>query len=226
VSARPPDSTTRLRLLHLCDSAFPIGGYVHSDGLETATSDGHITTALQLREWIDASLSQTLAQCDAAAVALAWTAFHTHHRDALKGLDEEVLAIRAASAARDATRAMGSRLLNTWLRLYPSEDLTALAGVIGTLPVAFGAISAASGIEKLAAVEGFIYTRLSATVSAAVRLLPIGQAEAQALLAATLRGVEAAARDAASRDSIACFAPALDIAQMSHQYVFSRLFRS
>jgi urease accessory protein len=95
-----------------------------------------------------------------------------------------------------------------------------------TFPVVFGAVCASAGIGRTAAVEGFIYARLAATVSAAMRLMPVGQHEAHALLAAMLAHVPATAGAAMARSQISCFAPALDIAQMSQQYVASRLFRS
>ncbi len=55
-----------------------------------------------------------------------------------------------------------------------------------TLPVAFGAVASAAGIPVRAAVEGFIYTRLAAIVSAAMRLMPLGQHEGHTLLAEAL----------------------------------------
>ncbi len=43
-------------LLHLCDSLFPIGAFAHSEGLEGATADGAVTTAGDLRQWLDVCL--------------------------------------------------------------------------------------------------------------------------------------------------------------------------
>ena len=61
-----------------------------------------------------------------------------------------------------------------------------------------------------------------------MRLMPIGQHEAHALLAdAARRGVPAVVeRGHADAATVRVFAPALDIAAMSQQYVHSRLFRS
>jgi urease accessory protein UreF len=76
-------------------------------------------------------------------------------------------------------------------------------------------------------VEAYAYTRLTATVSAAMRLMSIGQTAAHALLARTLDRVPAVVDDIARRDArIESFTPALDIAAMTQQYVHSRLFRS
>ena len=75
------------------------------------------------------------------------------------------------------------------------------------------------------AVEAFAYTRLSATVSAAMRLMPIGQTEAHTLLARALDRVPRLVAALVARDAdAAAFTPQLDIALMTHQYLHARLF--
>ena len=217
-------------LLHLCDSLFPIGAFSHSDGLEAATSCGAIATGVELRLWIDACLAETLGKCDGPAVARSWRLTRAEHWPALCALDADMHAMRAASAGRQASRAMGARLIRTWQRIRPEPVLARLIDQTGadlTLPVAFGAVCAGSGIDARAAVEGFFYTRLSATISSAMRLMAIGQHEAHALLADALaRAVPVVAAVVAGDDDPSMFAPGVDIAAMSQQYVVSRLFKS
>ena len=57
------------------------------------------------------------------------------------------------------------------------------------------------------------------------KLIPLGQLDAHRLLARALDRVPEIAVLAAGRD-VESFAPAMDISQMTHQYVHSRLFRS
>jgi urease accessory protein len=227
-----------LTLLHLCDSLFPLGGFAHSDGLETATADGRISTAGDLRQWIDACLDCSLARLDGPAVLLAVRAFKDGHLNDLDALDAEVHALRPASAARAASRAMGGRLLKTWLEIYPNaamEEFLSSGGpgrsrISYTLPVAFGIICGAQGVDPASAVESFLYTRLAAIVSSAMRLMPIGQREAHMLLAAVLarvpKTVAAIQRSVDDGHGIGSFAPVLDLAAMSQQYLHSRLFLS
>ena len=95
------------------------------------------------------------------------------------------------------------------------------------LPIAFACACASTGIERRQSVEAFAYTRLSATVSAAMRLMPIGQTDAHALLARALDRVPAVVDGIVDRDaSPESFTPALDVAVMTQQYLHSRLFRS
>jgi urease accessory protein len=140
-------------------------------------------------------------------------------------------ALRPSSASREAARAMGTRLLKTWIAARRDADVhsyldrRARRGV--TLPVAFGIACGAAGIAAAPALEAFLYTRLAGSISAAMRLMKIGQSEAHRLLAEVLEQVPAAAAAIlASESPPAVFAPALDIAAMSQQYQRSRLFRS
>jgi urease accessory protein len=255
-----------LRLLHLCDSLFPVGAFAYSDGLETATGrfkpDGTgvrspgandsrgltpswrapvVADADGLRAWIDVCLDETLGRLEGPAVWQAWPAFRAADWDTLVALDEEITAMRPSSSARRSSAAMGRRLLTTWQTSHPDPRIEhALTlfekGVVPlfrdppfgpALPIAFAGACACSGIERRRAVEAFAYTRLAATISGAMRLMPIGQTDAHALLARTLERVPAAVDLVAGRDArVESFAPAADIAAMTQQYLHSRLFRS
>jgi urease accessory protein len=221
-----------LALLHLCDSLFPTGAFAHSDGLETATANGSVRGAATLCEWMDVTLDDTLARCDGPAVLLAWRAFVEREWSALYDIDAQIHAMRPSSTARRASRAMGVRLLKTWHQLRPDAALAQVideqerwAGV--TLPVAFGVVSASAGIDEDAALSGFIYTRLAAAVSSAMRLIPIGQFEAHGVLASLLERVPAIVeRIRVDPQAPRSFAPAMDLALINQQYVGSRLFKS
>ena len=222
-------SDDRLALLHLCDSLFPIGSFAHSDGLESAVASGRLVSPADLRQWLQATLSVTLGDTEGPAVRDAVVAARAGDWPALARLDDEVDAMRPSAAGRAATRTMGTRLLKTWQHIRPSDDVKAASDARSrcTLPVAFGIVCAASGVGVQDALEAYCYTRLAATVSAAMRLMSIGQHEAHGLLSAVLRDVPAcAATIAASSAPPRSFTPLMDIAAMSHQYVHSRLFRS
>jgi urease accessory protein len=121
---------------------------------------------------------------------------------------------------------MGHRLLTTWRALHPDERL-AHVPPSGALPIAFAAACACGGIARRESVEAYAYTRLAATASAAMRLLPVGQTDAHRLLAGALARVPRVVDRIVGRGGgIESFSPALDIAAMTQQYLHSRLFRS
>lgn len=216
-------------LLHLCDSLFPIGSFAHSDGLEAATASGEIQTMRDLRSWMEVALTETLRRIEGPAVARAWDAASHLESARLLTIDDEVYALRPSSTGRESTRAMGTRLLKTWQQIHPHQSaaITRLERTHLTLPVAFGVVAAASDIGSPAAVEGFIYTRLASTISAAMRLMPLGQREGHELLAEMLERVPALADAVLADDSpLGAFTPILDVTVMTQQYVESRLFKS
>jgi urease accessory protein len=222
-----------LSLLHLCDSLFPIGGFGYSDGLESATSSGQIADADGLRAWMDVCLDETIGRMDGPAVWQAWGAVSDERWPAIAQLDAELHALRPSSSGRRSSRAMGQRLLTTWHALHADARLAQTAahaadGRAGiALPIAFAAACACVGVDRRASVEAFAYTRLSATISAAMRLMPIGQSDAHQVLARVLDRVPGVVVGIIERGAcLESFTPALDIASMSQQYLHSRLFRS
>ena len=119
---------------------------------------------------------------------------------------------------------MGLRLLTTWQALYPDARMerTALAAHGGRRIRADAAgrvcgACAAPAWPARRAVAAFAYTRLAATVSAAMRLIPIGQTEAHALLARTLDACRKSSAIVAATPHRVVRAGA-DIAAMTQQY--------
>jgi urease accessory protein len=222
-----------VKLLHLCDSLFPIGGFAHSEGLEAAAGAGRLHAVDVLQEWMDVVLDETIGRLEGPTVWQAWTAFHDCDWRALRRLDREVVALRPSSSARRSTRAMGLRLLTTWQALYPdprNEHALSMARggeIAPSLPVAFACASAGADVDRRTTVEAFAYTRLASTASAGMRLLPVGQTDAHVLLAHLLDRLPAVVDAMIARDAPAeSFTPAMDIAAMTQQYLRSRLFKS
>jgi urease accessory protein len=236
-----------LSLLHLCDSLFPTGAFAHSDGLEWATSAGRVRGVGGLRDWLEVCLDEGFGRSDGPAVMIAWSAAAGGDWEALLAIDEEVVALRPSATIRAATRSTGLRLMKTWHAVHPDtrfERLLAsgrdtrsdhLAGGVGggqarfapTFPIAFATVCVCAGIDRRDALAGFAYARLAATVSAAMRVMPLGQTEAHELLGRMLARVPSVIDAVIARNAPPeSFAPAIDVAQMSQQYVHSRLFRS
>jgi urease accessory protein len=226
-----------LALLHLCDSLFPIGAFAYSDGLEAAANRRKPETAdgarALLGEWMDVTLDETIGRLEGPAAWTAWRAFGDENWRVVAALDEELAALRPSSSARRSSRAMGRRLLVTWSALHPDPRLKHALTVVGdgrigpALAIAFAGACACGGVAQHDAVAAFAYTRLAATVSAAMRLMPIGQTDAHAVLAGALERVSPVVGGIACRNGPPeSFAPLMDIACMSQQYLHSRLFRS
>jgi urease accessory protein UreF len=90
---------------------------------------------------------------DGPAALTAWSAFDRQDWEALYALDDEIMAMRASSAARRSIRATGLRLIATWSVLYPYWRLgrlfyqARLERLGPALPIAFGCVCASAGVE-------------------------------------------------------------------------------
>ena len=96
------------------------------------------------------------------------------------------------------------------------------------MAAAYAAVFFYCGVEERNAALAYGYNRLTGIVSAGLRLISMGQNQGQRLLTKTADLLpEAFDRILANLDEpLRSFSPILDIHQMNHQYLYSRLFRS
>lgn len=212
------------RLLTWLSPAFPVGAFAWSQGLETAIADRRVTDSPSLRNWIDGLLAHGGLRTDALVLAEA----HRSYRDAaaLASLAEFVLALTGARERREEMLATGDAFAIA-SRAWPS-DIYARLPADCPYPVAVGAIAAAHDIGLDETLLGFLTAAVHAQVSVAVRLVPLGQTAGLAVMAALETAVAEQARFAATAglDSIGGIAYAAEIAQMRHETLEPRLFRS
>ncbi len=212
------------RLLTILSPAFPVGAFAWSQGLETAIADRRVTTAGALKDWIGGSLAHGGLRTDAILLAHA-------HRAAddgaeLAGLSELGFAL-TAPAERHLESALTGEAFAIAARAWPSDVFARLPQPCA-YPVAVGAIGAAMGIGVDETLIGYLTAAVQGQVSVAVRLVPLGQTAGLQVVAALEPAVGALAELAASADldDIGGIAYAADIAQMRHETIGTRVFRS
>src|SRR5882672_2928270 len=216
--------------LQLTDSFFPVGAFAYSDGLETAAANGTIHDGDSLRVWMNHFLDNVFVPCDGLSLLKCAEAFRSGDLQAIYRIDDELTAIKPAAAVRNASRSVGKRLLTACSEI--SGDLQ-FAKFVQTLPqcnapVAYAVVMTHRGMDSRNALLAFGYSRLAGMVSAGLRLISMAQQQAQNLLAESLERLPAAVDRIVEMEAepLRSFAPLMDIAQMNHRYVYSRLFRS
>ena len=227
------DSRRILWILQLGDGLFPIGAFAFSDGLETAVQQGHVTNSDNVNDWLLHYIDAVFCASEGPALLQAMVACPDDWTR-VEELDREVTAMKSSSETRASSQSLGLRLLKTVRELYPSPDLEALFDRVhsgrchGNIPIVFGFIFRLLNIEKRDALLTYAYSRLSGTVSAALRLAPVGQQEMQQALVKALEQVPSAVDAILEYPSrhLTSFVPRLDVCQMEHRYLYSRLFRS
>ena len=219
-----------LQHLQLLDSALPIGAFAHSFGLETLVQENRIQTASELRAFCETALFGVWAPCDLMLVKANYELEETQ----IWRLDRELHVARAARETRDGQRKIGKRLLQLASALYPQFNFEALTNAIengecvGAYPTIYGWICRALNVNLNEAATGFLFANVSSCVNNATRAMRLGQTEGQQVIAALLPQIEAAWLQVAdtSPGDWASQTPQLEIAQMRHARLYSRLFMS
>ena len=218
------DTAPLQRLLTWLSPAFPVGTFAWSQGLETAIADGRIKVAADLRDWIGGALAHGGMKTDAIILAEA----HRQAADAarLNELADLSLAL-TAPAERHAEATLTGEAFAIAARAWPSDVFARLPQPC-PYPVAVGAIASAHGIGMGDTLIGYLTAAVHAQVSVAVRLVPLGQTAGLQVMAALEPEIAALAAAAAKAglDAIGGIAYAADIAQMRHETLGVRVFRS
>jgi urease accessory protein len=223
-----------LSLLHFADSALPTGGYAHSFGLERYCQAGLVRDRHGLERFLLTQLEGATGPCDATAAAGALRALVRGDVEACHRLDEELEAMKVVREFREGSRQMGRQTLRVAATLTGDGRLATYLEAVearrapGHHAVAFGMTAGALGWEAGAAATALLYSTTALLVSAALRLLPIGQLEGQSVLWSLHPVIARVAREAAERapGDLWSFTPGQDIQGMLHERMDARLFRS
>ena len=209
--------TALLSLVQWLSPAFPVGGYAYSHGLEWAISAGDVTTAAQLQRWLGTVLTEGAGRTD--AILLAQALRPEADLGHLASLAEALAASRERLVETlDQGRALGQTIAA--LIGQPQPEMP--------YPVALGAAARGLGLPPEPVVSLYLHAFASSLVQAAVRFVPLGQTEGQAVLAALHPVILQVAAEAvqAEVDQIGSGAFRSDLAAMRHETMDVRIFRT
>jgi Urease accessory protein UreF len=217
-------STDLQKLLTWLSPAFPVGAFAWSAGLETAIVQRKVTDRGTTQEWIAGTLHHGGLRTDAILLTHAQTV----HADAarLQELADLCLALTPARERHAETVLTGNAFVLA-SAAWPVEAPPTLPKPC-PYPVAIGALAGAHGIDRHDTLIAFLTTTVHSQVSVAVRLVPIGQSDGLAIMAALEPEILALADLCvnATLDDIGGVAYGADIAQMQHETLPTRIFRS
>ena len=210
------------RLLTFLSPAFPVGAFAWSGGLETAIAEQTLTDSTTLQNWLSGSLAHGSLRTDAILLSVA---YRTRAED-LGPIADLAFAL-TPSAERTQELGLTGDAFAKAAAAWPSDVYGKLPSSC-PYPIAVGAIAAAHGIAVEPALIGFLTAAVQSQVSVAVRLVPIGQIAGLAVIAALEQEIAtlAAAATTATLDDLGGIAYATDIAQMRHETLPTRIFRS
>jgi urease accessory protein len=210
-----------LRLLAWLSPAFPTGAYAYSHGLEWAVELGDIANGDTLRTWLADVLAYGSGRNDAILLRHAYRA----HTDAatLHDIAELAAAVAPSRERRMETLDQGTAFIAAAAAWHPPQLPPRVA-----YPVAVGALAGSHGIPEDTTAAAYLQSFAANLISAAVRLVPLGQSTGLRVLAAlepTILHTAATTRTAMLDDLGGC-AFRSDLAAMRHETQYTRLFRS
>ena len=196
--------------------AFPIGAFAYSHGLEWAIDKGHVSNGEKLQKWITDLLEYGSLRTDAIFISLI-----------LRGHD-----VRKMNELSMALCPAGERLLET--KLQGSAFAKVIEDVwqqdIGelSLPIAVALASKNQSIEQDLILPAYLHAFCSNLISAAIRLIPIGQTEGQRIMLELYQTISDLVQTASESEiddlNSACFFS--DVSAMEHEYLQPRIFKT
>ncbi len=218
------------RLLNFMSPAFPVGAFAYSHGLEWAVDAGTVRDRESLVNWLGGILLHGAGHVDAALFAAAWRARAESDEATLDAVAVLAGAWRGTAELALETGAQGQAFAGMAAAAWGDETLAKFAarhdGKL-SVPVAAGA-ALAPDVPLPDALLAYLSAFAANIVSAAVRLVPLGQTDGQLALAALAPVVAGAAKAAfdADLETIGTATPMVDLASMCHETQYTRIFRS
>ena len=233
-SGRLSDAAWICGMLQAGDSFYPTGSYAHSFGLEGLVQAGVVRDRGTLRDFIFRSVVPALRQSELPLATHAWNAFAAGDWLKIREICELSAALKSPREARLASDNIGRQRaeLVASLRDFPEAKVylerAAAEGWPFSPSVSAALEGRSAGAPLLAVLSGLTYSNFSGVLSAAMKLLRLGQNAAQSLLTEALAEAPVMI-DAAVLvpfDEIGWFNPWLDIAAARHEIADGRMFIS
>lgn len=203
----------RLRLTQILSPAFPIGSFAHSQGLEWAISTGAVRNGAGMEAWVKAVISRGSGFADAVFLSMGRQ----------PGADLAALADLYDAFIPAAGRRLEAAELSRGFRALTDASAPDLPYVL-----ALARETAPLYVMEVEVLGLYLQALAAQLLSVAVRFMPLGQAEAQRILAALAPVIADAAQRAsgAGEEALYTFTPGADIAAMAQEHMETRIFRS
>ena len=218
-------SSALFKLLQLSSVSLPVGGYSFSQSLEYAIESGSINNAEQTKAWLQTQLFESIARVD-LPVLFGVMNSDVDDVENWRRWNDISMANRETKELRLTESAMGEalkRLLTSFAVPVPEVvdnqySFVALYGLAANYWL----------LEAQLTAHGFVWSWLENQISAATKLVPLGQSQAQQLLLELPSSLASAIELAQTldEDSMGGSLPLLAIYSSHHETQYSRLFRS
>ena len=229
---RPSTINQKLALIQLADSFFPSGTYTLSHGLESLVQQDKIQQPEDIVAFLQILLHHKIAPCDLVAAIYAHRASAASEIEEIKRAATQLYARTLIETTRQTQQQSGRALLmvaqSTWEdpQLLALDRERALKRFYCLHPVVFGVVGNVAGLNATDMALAFLHGFTTGVLGAAIRLGSLGHLQAQQILLLLSSDIETAYQTAFSMELAQMWSstPAIDLAQMNHAKLSSRLF--
>ena len=217
------------RLMTWLSPSYPVGAYAFSHGLENAVERNFVHDRETALEWIRDLVLHGNGRADLVFLKEAWEA--RGDTTALTDLARYAVAFQTTSELRTESVAQGRAFAEVSRNAWQTSELETVLDAVAeapAYPVVVGAVAAAHGVARESTMLAFAHAFAANLVSAAVRLVPLGQTDGQRMTEALEGDITAAVSDASTltRHTVSNATIYSDICSMNHETQYTRLFRS
>ena len=221
-----------LSMMQLSDSFFPTGMYSMSNGLEAIFYSGKKIKAEELRELVKTYLEYQIGPADCTALGNAYEYASRSNLAKLLEVDRAIFSMKLVQEIRDASIRSGTQLVRCIRSFSDSKILAQYEDAIrggqafGPYPVALAVSANAFLIPKEKAALVMLYSFSVSIVGAALRLGMLQHFDGQKVIDELKPTIVKVIKANINRpiEGIWQFAPSIDIIQISHERMNSKMF--
>lgn len=222
-----------LGVMQLSDSFFPTGMYTTSNGLEFLFMEKKIQGMKDLIDMIKVNITQQIGPSDCVALAEVFDCAHRHDFEKIIEADNIVFATKSIKEIRDASVRSGVQLVKCVTEFVNNDKILnqyknriEQKKAYGVFPVAFAVCCNALKIKKEKSMTMILYGFTVGVVGAALRLGLIQHFEGQKIIHSIKPIIGHAVKEYSNKSisEMWQFAPQVDIFQMSHEKMDSKMF--
>ncbi len=212
------------RILHLADSAFPIGGFAYSNGMEFAVKSGMINDLEGLENYLKEYVNQLLS----FDLVFVKNAFGAEGLDELSRISEIYNAMLLNPAVKKAGLTLGKNWLNALLAFDDKNEISWPGTLAPDFPLVYGRLCCQSGFEINDVYCLYLYMSVRDQLSAVIRLGTLGPTQAHKIQSRLLdRLVDwFDPKEIGDVEQAVKSAYMVEMAQLSHKNLYAKLFQN
>lgn len=221
-----------LYLMQLAGGTFPSGGFSQSWGLETCVAEGKVKDSRGFQAFLKTYLFSAISSCEGPILCEAVRLAKDWDTEKIAELEELSRAVKVTKESRESSLRMGKAFLRVMADILKDTKISRLRTLYGpkgmTYPVIYGLVCGRLRLETEAVAQAFVFSTVNALVQSAVKLIPLGNTQAQEILTRMQPEMLLCSEISMKKplEEISNFCPGLDIASIKHESLPVRLYMS